>query len=141
MGCFLCDAAARGVGEDTLVLHLTGHSMVILNRYPYISGHLMVTPIAHVKDLSELSDEQERDLHRTLVWATARVRDVLKPHGVNLGMNLGKAAGAGVEDHIHYHIVPRFAGDNNAMNVLGDVRVIPESLEATFRRYLPAFSE
>ncbi len=139
MGCFLCEAVTAGVGEEALVLELTEHSMVIMNRYPYISGHLMVVPKAHVSGLHELEPEAFDDLHRTLSRCVERVRAVLNPQGVNLGMNLGKAAGAGVEDHIHYHVIPRFVGDNNAFNVLGDIRVIPEDLLSTYRRYLPAF--
>lgn len=139
MGCFLCEAVAAGVGEESLVLELTEHSMVIMNRYPYISGHLMVVPKSHVSGLHELEPAAFDDLHRTLSRCVERVREVLNPQGVNLGMNLGKAAGAGVEDHIHYHVIPRFIGDNNAFNVLGNIRVIPEDLLSTYRRYLPAF--
>jgi len=140
MGCFLCDAAANGVGEERLVLSLTKHSMVMLNRYPYISGHIMVTPIAHVADMGALSEEAMLDVHKTLHRAVDVVRAAFKPHGINIGMNLGRAAGAGVEDHLHYHVVPRFYGDSNAMNIFGEVRVIPEDLISTYRRYLPHFS-
>lgn len=139
MGCFLCEAGARGVGEESLVLRLTRHSLVILNRYPYISGHLMVTPRDHVSDLDALSDDALHDLHLTLRECVRTVRDVLQPQGINVGMNLGKAAGAGLEEHLHYHVVPRFIGDSNAVNVLGNVRVIPEDLVSTWRRYRPAF--
>lgn len=141
VGCFLCDSAGIGVGEETLVLRMTPLSMVIMNRYPYISGHLMVTPIRHVGSLSDLRDEEMFDLHETLRKAVVSLQKAGNPHGFNIGMNLGKAAGAGVEDHIHYHIVPRYFGDSNAMNVFADVRVIPEDLVVTFRRILPYFMD
>jgi len=140
MGCFVCEALPKGVCVETLILRITPHSLVLLNRYPYISGHLMVIPKAHVSSLDDLSAEQMADLHETLRFSIRKIQAVLSPHGLNVGMNLGRAAGAGLEEHIHYHIVPRFMGDNNAMNVLGDVRVIPESLEDTWNRFLPAFS-
>jgi len=140
MGCFICEASERGVSEETLLLYLSEHSLVILNRYPYISGHLMVSPRQHVSSLAELSRERLIDLHETLRKTVGVVEEVLKPHGMNIGMNLGKAAGAGLEDHIHWHVVPRFQGDSNAMTVLGEVRVIPECLEDTYRRYFPAFT-
>jgi ATP adenylyltransferase len=141
MHCFICKAVEEGVSKENLVLYVTEHSMVMLNRYPYISGHLMVVPHAHVSGLDNLSEEQMVDLHETLRKTISAVRTALAPQGINVGMNLGKAAGAGVEDHIHWHVIPRFLGDNNAFNVLAEARVIPESLEATFERYLPVFRE
>lgn len=141
MGCFLCESAVKGVGEETLVLELTPTSMVIMNRYPYISGHLMVVPIRHVDNLDALTHEEMLDLHETLRRCISRIKRWAHPDGINVGMNLGAAAGAGVKDHIHYHVVPRFTGDNNAMNVFGEVRIIPEDLIVTFRRLLPVFQE
>lgn len=139
MSCFLCEAATAGVCEDSLVLELTEHSMVIMNRYPYINGHLMVAPITHVSGLHELEPAAFDDLHRTLSKCVQRVGKAVNPQGINLGMNLGKAAGAGLDDHIHYHVIPRFIGDNNVFNVLGDIRVIPDDLLSSYRRYLPVF--
>lgn len=141
MHCFICAAVEHGVSKETLVLHMTEHSMVMLNRYPYISGHLMVVPHAHVSGLDELSVEQMVDLHETLRKTISVVRSTLEPQGLNVGMNLGKAAGAGVEDHIHWHVIPRFLGDTNAFSVLADARVIPETLEATWERYVSAFGK
>jgi len=141
MACFVCEALKLGVCEKSLVLQVTRATLVMLNRYPYISGHLMVIPTAHVSSLAALSAEDMVDLHETLRKTVGVVEETLRPQGINVGMNLGKAAGAGLEEHIHYHVVPRFVGDNNALNVLGDVRVIPESLEATWKRYRPAFEK
>lgn len=139
VGCFLCEATTKGVCEETLVLQLTAHSMVIMNRYPYVAGHLLVTPKRHVGKLMDLTAEEMTDLHETLRQTVAIMEVAARPNGFNLGMNLGKAAGAGVEDHLHYHVVPRYYGDNNAMNVLGEIRVIPEDLIATWKRFLPSF--
>jgi ATP adenylyltransferase len=139
VACFVCEALKTGVSQETLVLHVTRHSVVMLNRYPYISGHLMVIPQRHVCSLSDLTVEEMGDLHETLRVTTDVVGETLHPAGINLGMNLGKAAGAGLEDHIHWHVIPRFLGDNNAFNVLADARVIPEALVDTYQRYLPAF--
>jgi len=139
VGCFLCDAPTVGIGEESLVLQLTEHSMVIMNRYPYVAGHLMVAPRRHVDRLDALSPMEHQDLHETLTSCIARVRDVAHPDGINVGMNLGTAAGAGVKDHIHYHVVPRFVGDSNAFNVFAEVRVVPEDLVVTWRRLRPAF--
>ncbi len=139
MSCFVCESLKTGVSAATFVLQVTKHSLVMLNRYPYISGHLMVIPHRHVSNLADLNDEEMMDLHETLRRTTRVVESVLTPDGVNLGMNLGKAAGAGLEDHIHWHVVPRFMGDSNAFTVLADARVIPEALIDTYERYLPAF--
>jgi ATP adenylyltransferase len=140
-GCFVCQALAMGVGEESLLLHVTAHGLVMLNRYPYINGHLMVVPRQHVSNLDALSRDELLDLHELLRRTVRIVREVQHPDGINIGMNLGRAAGAGLEDHLHYHVVPRYVGDHNAMSVLGDARVIPESLEETFRRYLAAFGK
>lgn len=141
MGCFICDAVAKGIGEESLVLQVTQHSAVMLNRFPYVSGHLMVMPKSHVSSLHDLSAAEMVDLHETLRRAVLVVEETLHAEGINVGMNLGKAAGAGLEEHIHYHVVPRFIGDSNAINVLADVRVIPESLEETWRRYAARFKK
>ncbi len=141
VGCFLCDAPGVGIGEESLVLQLTEHSMVIMNRYPYVAGHLMVAPRRHVDRPDALSPVEHRDLHETLTSCIARIRDAAGPDGVNVGMNLGAAAGAGVRDHIHYHVVPRFIGDSNAFNVFAEVRVVPEDLVVTWRRLRPAFEK
>lgn len=139
MNCFVCEALKTGVSVGSLVLRVTTHSVVMLNRFPYVSGHLMVIPHRHVSSLSDLSVEEMGDLHETLRVTTGVVEAVLSPDGVNLGMNLGKAAGAGLEDHLHWHVVPRFLGDSNAFTVLAGARVIPEALVDTYDRYLPAF--
>ena len=136
--CIFC-AALSGVARERLVLGTTGHSLVMLNRYPYQNGHLMVAPRRHVADLPSLPAAEHGDLAETLRRALASLASALHPEGFNLGMNLGTCAGAGVRDHLHWHIVPRWAGDTNFMPVVGDVRVMPEHLLATYGRLKPAF--
>jgi ATP adenylyltransferase len=135
--CIFCQ---EGSDRDLLILRRTPLVRVVLNRYPYANGHLMVAPNRHLADLDALSDGEMVELLRT----TALCRDVLagasKADGFNIGMNLGRAAGAGIEDHLHMHIVPRWNGDNNFMSVLSDIRVLPEALLATYDRLLPFFS-
>lgn len=136
-GCFFCE---EGDDRERLVLRSTPLTLIMLNRYPYTNGHLMVAPRRHTADLAALPDAELLELFRGVELC----RDVLvrccSPDGFNVGMNLGKAAGAGVEDHLHLHVVPRWNGDNNFMHVLADTRVIPEALEAAYNRLLPYFS-
>ena len=136
-GCIFCQ---DGSDRDWLILWRTPLVRVMLNRYPYTNGHLMVAPHRHTADLDSLTDGEMLELFRT----TALCREVLtrasSPDGFNIGINLGKAAGAGIEDHLHLHVVPRWNGDNNFMSVVGDVRVLPEALLATYDRLLPFFS-
>jgi ATP adenylyltransferase len=110
-----------------------------MNIYPYSSGHLMVSPYAHVDRLAALDDATALDLTRTLGRAMERLREALSPDGFNVGLNVGKAAGAGIETHLHYHVVPRWNGDTNYMTLFAEVRVIPEHLDATYERLLPYF--
>ena len=135
-GCIFC---RRGDDRELLVLRRTPLTMVMLNRYPYSNGHLMVAPTRHTAELDELDDREVVELWR----GVALCRDVLlrasAPQGFNIGANLGKVAGAGVLDHLHVHVVPRWNGDNNFMSVLADNRVIPEALLATYDRLLPFF--
>lgn len=142
-GCIFCDFPAEE-GEEAdrrnLVVHRSSHAFAILNRYPYNSGHVMVVPRAHVETLEELAPEPFADLQRELVRALAAVRRAYRPEGVNLGMNLGRAGGAGIEDHLHWHLVPRWAGDTNFMPVIGDVRVVPEALDESWLRLRAAFA-
>jgi ATP adenylyltransferase len=136
-GCIFC---REGDDRELLILRRTPLVRVVLNRYPYAHGHLLVAPNRHTADLDSLTDAEMLELFRTV----ALCRDVLTradaPDGFNLGMNLGKAAGAGVEDHLHLHVVPRWNGDNNFISVVADTRVLPEALLATYDRMLPLFA-
>jgi ATP adenylyltransferase len=139
-GCIFCNQN-RGAEESrqALVLARTAHSMVMLNKYPYNNGHLLVSPEQHEKDLSKLAISEHADLSEALRRTVDIVRRVLKPAGINLGMNLGKCAGAGVEDHLHWHIVPRWEGDTNFMPVIAETRVMPQHLLDSYDRLAPHF--
>ena len=136
--CIFC-AAPTGDPRDRLLLGTTIHSLVMLNRFPYQSGHLMVAPRRHTADLPALSATEHADLAETLRRALAVIGDALRPEGFNLGMNLGACAGAGFADHLHWHIVPRWTGDTNFMPVLADVKVVPQHLLETYDRLRVAF--
>jgi ATP adenylyltransferase len=129
-GCVFCLATAGG-DEETLVVHRGERAFVLLNKFPYSSGHVMVAPIRHVGEFGELTDDEALELHRLAGRAITALAETYGPHGYNLGWNLGRAAGAGVLDHVHLHVVPRWGGDTNFMPVLADVKVLPEHLEAT----------
>ena len=137
-GCVFCVAAA-GADEETLVVHRSERAFVLLNRFPYASGHLMVAPYRHLGELRGLDDGEALELHRLTVAATAALAATYRPDGHNVGWNLGRVAGAGVVDHVHLHIVPRWSGDTNFMPVLADVKVIPEHLSETRRRLAAAW--
>jgi ATP adenylyltransferase len=114
-------------------------SLVMMNRYPYNNGHLLVAPVRHVPDLDGLRSEEMLDLLSSVRDSIGVLRSVMKPEGFNVGVNLGKVAGAGVEAHLHVHIVPRWNGDTNFMTVQGEVRVIPEHIRDTYRKLAPHF--
>ena len=133
-GCVFCSP------EDDLVVHRGAAAFVLLNRFPYTSGHLMVAPARHVGALGELTDAEALEIHRLAVASVAALTASYAPHGHNLGWNLGRAAGAGIVDHVHLHVVPRWAGDTNFMPVLADVRVVPEALAETARRLREAWA-
>jgi ATP adenylyltransferase len=138
-GCVFCDAAA-GDDEERLVVHRGELAFVLLNKFPYSSGHLMVAPYRHVGQLAGLTDEEALEVHRLAVQGVAALGDVYGPEGHNLGWNLGRVAGAGIEDHVHLHVVPRWNGDTSFMPVLADVKVLPEALARTAERLRPHFA-
>ncbi|HEX7151055.1 MAG TPA: HIT domain-containing protein [Thermoanaerobaculia bacterium] len=140
-GCIFCIAAGGGVSRDTLTLHRDEHALVMMNRYPYTNGHLMVAPIAHEARLFESRDESLRALIRLTAEAQRILSDVYRPDGFNVGMNFGTVAGAGVADHYHMHIVPRWSGDSNFMTVTAQTRLVPEELDATYDKLVPHFRE
>ncbi|MEP7132363.1 MAG: HIT domain-containing protein [Acidobacteriota bacterium] len=139
--CFFCEAAALETDEDTLVVFRGRKVFVILNRYPYTNGHVMVAPYAHEARLSGSSDETLTELIRMVAKAERILTTAYKTDGLNVGINFGSAAGAGVADHYHVHLVPRWSGDTNFMTVTGDVRVVPEEPAATLSRLRPLFAD
>ena len=136
-GCLFCLTAERD--PDGLLVHRGAATFAVLNKFPYASGHLMVAPVRHVGDLAELADEEALEIHRLLTRAIAALASVYRPQGYNVGWNLGRIAGAGIVDHVHAHVVPRWAGDTNFMPVLADVKVLPEHLLETRRRLAAAW--
>jgi ATP adenylyltransferase len=137
-GCLFC-LARDGGDEERLVVHRGTRAFVLLNKFPYASGHLMVAPTRHVGDFGELDDEEALELHRLASGGLAALAETFRPQGYNLGWNLGRIAGAGVVDHVHLHVVPRWAGDTNFMPVLADVKVLPEHLDETRRKLARAW--
>ena len=137
-GCPLCAEAAGGI-EESLVVHRGETAFALLNKYPYSSGHLIVAPFAHLGELELLQDATALEIHRIGIDALAALRSEYRPAGFNLGWNIGRAAGAGIPEHVHLHVVPRWAGDTSFMPVLGDVKVVPEHLLATRDRLRAAW--
>ena len=133
-GCIFCDA------DDATLVHRGERALVLLNRFPYSSGHLLVAPVRHTGDFGDLSDGEALELHRLAAAGIAALTAVYRPDGFNLGWNLGRVAGAGIADHVHLHVVPRWSGDTNFMPVLADVKVLPEALEETRRRLKASWS-
>ena len=138
VGCIFCAASQTADRRRGLVL-AQHPAVVMLNKFPYVNGHIMVAPRRHAADLSTLPSDEFQILMQVLQRTIAAVADAFRPDGMNIGMNIGAAAGAGVADHLHWHIVPRWVGDTNFMPMLADVRVIPEHLEETYDRLKPVF--
>lgn len=138
--CIFCAAAESKTPKETLTLFRTELALVMLNRYPYTNGHLMVAPIAHEARLFDSTDSSLRALIRLTAEAQRILSDVYHPDGFNVGMNFGQVAGAGVADHYHMHIVPRWSGDSNFMTVTARTRLVPEDLGATFDKLQPHFA-
>ena len=129
--CFLCDAANATTPEDRksrLVLWTTEHMVVLINRYPYTNGHLLIAPRAHKADLEELTEAEQLDLQRQTTEAVSLLKRAMSPQGFNIGINIGRCAGAGLPGHLHQHVVPRWNGDTNFMGVVGEVRVVPQAM-------------
>ena len=129
--CFLCAAAAATDADEKrrrLVLWTTPHSVVLINRYPYTNGHLLIAPREHLAELELLSDDVANDLQRQTIRAVQLLKRAISPQGFNLGINIGRCAGAGLPGHVHQHVVPRWNGDTNFMSVIGEVRVVPQAM-------------
>ena len=139
-GCIFCEKCASPADSENYVLFRGRLNFVLLNLYPYTNGHLMIAPYAHVATLGEASVDTVEEMARLARQAEGAIRSVYHPHGLNLGMNLGECAGAGVAGHIPMHVLPRWTGDANFMTTVGATRVIPESLEDSFAKLLPAFT-
>ena len=139
-GCVFCRLAGEPVGEATGVLERRAHGYVVLNAFPYGSGHVLVVPYRHVETLEELDDEESGDLWGGVTAVSRALRAAYRPDGLNVGFNLGHAAGAGIPRHLHAHLLPRWDGDTNFMTTIAETRVLPESLASTWRKVRAALS-
>jgi ATP adenylyltransferase len=140
-GCLFEPAGTSSFDKDALLLFRDKQNVVLLNRFPYTNGHLLVAPIRHIACITALDNNEQAALMSMVSKATQILRDHLQPDGLNVGCNLGRVAGAGIADHLHFHIVPRWEGDHNFMTVLADVRSVPEHLLITFDKLLPYFQK
>ncbi len=139
-GCVFCELAAETTDEQNLIVHRGVHNFVVLNRYPYTNGHLMVVPYAHSSQLNAIDEVAAFEMMQLTRAAEGHIRSLYRPDGLNVGMNLGESAGAGIAGHIHMHVLPRWFGDANFMTTIGETRMLPEELEVTWRRLSDAFS-
>jgi len=138
-GCVFCAAAKGSVSLESLKVYETDHAMIVLNKYPYNSGHLLVIPKKHLGDLMDLTRAESEDLHEMIRLAVKALRQVYQPGGFNVGLNLGAVAGAGIPEHLHYHVIPRWAGDLNFFPLIAETKTVIENLESTFDRLLAYF--
>ncbi len=132
-GCIFCELPKENKDEKNLILHRGKHAFVIMNNYPYNPGHVMVAPYRHVGSWENLNDEEVLDINNLVSLMIRAIKKAMNPHGFNIGINLGRVAGAGIVDHVHVHIVPRWDGDTNFMPVLADTKVIPQAMRETYR--------
>lgn len=140
-GCIFCTKPAEQNDAENLILWRSEHSYALLNLYPYTSGHTMVAPYRHCADITALTAEESLDLWQLMQKCVQAIQRAYQPDGFNVGFNLGRSAGAGIEGHLHLHIVPRWHGDTNFMTTIGEVRVLPEALEQTYERLKNALQE
>ncbi len=140
-GCIFCNFPAENNDEKNLIAYRAEKCFVILNKFPYNNGHVMVVPYQHTGDILELSDDVLLDMQKTIKLTVQAIRETMHPHAMNIGMNLGRSAGAGIADHVHYHLVPRWNGDTNFMPILTGTKVVSESLIATWEKLVKAFGK
>lgn len=139
VGCIFCDKPKEEDDRKNLILFKGEKAFVIMNLYPYNNGHIMITPYSHVSDVTLLEDEEMLEISREMKRGVKILRSVMHPDGFNIGMNIGKTAGAGIDDHLHLHIVPRWNGDTNFMPVIANMRVMPEHLDDTYMKLVPFY--
>ena len=132
--CIFCSRISQKTDKKNLILLRYESAFIIMNRFPYNNGHLMIVPNRHTGDLIQLRPKEKNNLFQLIQWSVRALEMVMKPHGFNIGMNLGRVAGAGVEDHLHFHVVPRWNGDTNFMPILTDTKVISEALTKSYRK-------
>lgn len=139
--CVFCDAAKNATSFETLCVYKSKHSMILLNKYPYNNGHLLVLPQRHIGELLSLSDEEYLDLMNVVKLGTKTITEIYQPAAMNLGMNHGAMAGAGIPDHLHFHIIPRWSGDLNFFPLIAETKVVIETLEQTYQHFMSYFNK
>lgn len=140
-GCIFDAATGKAYDKENLLLYRDSLVVVLLNRFPYANGHLLVAPTRHAAELADLSHEENGAIMEMLRESVAVLKKHIRPDGFNVGLNLGKTAGAGLAEHLHFHVIPRWEGDHNFMTVVADIRTIPEHIDRTFDKLLPDFQE
>jgi ATP adenylyltransferase len=138
-GCIFCDKPQQSNDRENLIVHRGSHCFVIMNKYPYNNGHLMIVPYHHEAQIENLTAAENQEMMALLQDSAAALKKVMSPHGFNIGMNVGKTAGAGIDAHLHFHLVPRWDGDTNFMPVVGHTKVISEGLWETWEKLREAF--
>jgi len=139
--CIFCTKPKESNDEQNLITYRSQHSFIMLNKYPYNNGHLMIVPYIHESDLIKLNDEILLDLQHTLQKAILALNNTMHPHGLNIGINMGRTAGAGIDRHLHYHLVPRWNGDTNFMPIIAETKVVSESLVDSWRKLKREFDK
>jgi ATP adenylyltransferase len=140
--CIFCEAVTKDISDiNNMVIRQIENTLVMMNLYPYNNGHLMIVPKRHLSSMDEITIEESHELIEELLMAEKVLRKIYNPHGFNIGANLGRAGGAGIDDHIHFHIVPRWNGDTNFMPVIGEVKIISKDLAETKKRLLTSYKE
>jgi len=138
--CIFCEEPKEDKDRENLILFRSTQGFIIMNLYPYNNGHLMVVPYRHVYSITELSNDELLDLMKMVQQSVQCLKEAFLPEGFNIGLNIGKVAGAGIEEHLHFHVIPRWVGDTHFMAVLGEVRVIPEHVLSTYDKFFPLFN-
>jgi ATP adenylyltransferase len=140
-GCLFCREIGEDKDEKNFIIHRSERSIIMMNLFPYNSGHLMVIPKQHASTFNELEEETCVECMKNMKLAMNIITDAIHPHGFNIGANIGRIAGAGIEDHVHFHIVPRWTGDSNFMPIINDVKVISEAMEDTYRKLVASLDK
>ena len=138
--CIFCSYPKKNNDRDNLILYRSAHNFVMMNKYPYNNGHIMVVPYIHTSTIDNLTDEVLLDFMKVTQYSLKCLKEAFRPEGFNIGINIGAVAGAGLEEHVHLHMVPRWAGDTSFMSVFGEIRVIPEYIMETYDKLYPVFN-
>jgi ATP adenylyltransferase len=139
--CIFCSYPKKNKDRESLILYRSSHSFVMMNKYPYNNGHIMVVPYIHTSTIDNLTDEVLSDFMKVTQYSLKCLKETFRPEGFNIGINIGAVAGAGMEEHVHLHMVPRWAGDTSFMSVFGEIKVIPEYIMETYDKLYPVFNK